>query len=404
MAWSATAKASASSSTDANSYATGSHTPAASRVLVAVVQNDKATTPDLPTVSGNGLTWSLLTDGTNSATIVKASGTQFRLSVLAALTGGSPSAGAVTADFGGVTQLGCIISVFELEIEGGVPASLAALVRQVKTGEDGVSGTLGSLTLDVAMLSTSRGISAFVHNINESVSPRANWTEIHDLTHGAPVRGLDSQYRLTAAEDTASASWASTANWLGVFIELKETGAGTSVAIAQATETDTAGTVTPGKAKDLAQASETDTAGTVTPAKSVAIGQAVETDTAGSIAPAVEGGTDVDIGQATETDTAQPIIPAKAVVIGQVVETDTAQPVTVAKAVLIGLATDTETVGPFTVAKTVLIGQALETDTAFDVVPVAGEARDVDWVFLEPTSRWATSEPTSRWTTGAPTL
>lgn len=318
MAWSVTAKASASSSTDATSYATGSHTPTASRVLIAVVQNDKATTPDIPTVSGNGLTWAILNDGTNDATFVKASGTQFRLSMFGALTGGSPSAGAVTADFAGVTQVGCIISVFEIEVEGGVPASLAALVRQVKTGEDASAGTSGSLTLTPSMLATGRGISAFVHNVNEAVNPRANWTEVHDLNHGAPVRGFDSQYRITAAEDTASASWASSANWIGVFVELKESGS--NIAGNQASTTATANTGSPQVAKPGTQATETDTPNTGAPAVAMpgALASTTVTASAGAAAVTPAGST------ATETDSAAAGTPALVVAGSLATETDTA--------------------------------------------------------------------------------
>lgn len=212
--------------------------------------------------------------------------------------------------------------------------------------------------------------------------------------------------RIVSATGTFSTtpSWTTARTAIGLIVTYRDgAAAGTTVNIGQASETDTAGAITAAKAKSTGQASETDTSGTIIPAKSLAIGQASETDTAGAIGPEVEGGTDITIGQATETDAAQPILVAKAVPIGQASETDTAEPVTVAKTVLIGLATETETVGPFTLAKAVLVAQATETDSAFDIAPMAGEPRDLDWVFGTPTTRWSTGALAGRWTTGAPT-
>jgi hypothetical protein len=113
----------------------------------------------------------------------------------------------------------------------------------------------------------------------------------------------------------------------------------TAVSIGQATETDTAGTVTPAKSLAIPQVAEADTAGTTSPAKSLAINQAAETDTADAV---TASGHSVPVPQATEADTAGAVTPAKAVPIGQTTETSTANSISsgLTVSVAIGLATE----------------------------------------------------------------
>lgn len=425
MAWSATAKASVSSSTGAASFATGSHTPAANRLLVAVVVNDRsAGTPTLPTVSGNGLTWELLKDPTTlaDATIVRATANQSRTSIFAALTGASPSAGAVTADFGGVTQIACVISVFEVEIDGGVPASVAAAVRQVKTGDDGGStATSGSITLDTAMLSTGRGVAAFTHHANEATTHRASWTEIHDLSHGAPTRGVDTQMRTDAAESTASATWATASNWAGLFVELKQSG-GVSVTGSRADETDTALGGTPAVAKPGALAGETDTALAGVPAVAKPGGLAAETDTAFAGTPAVAvagaradetdtafagssgGGSTVAGSRADETDTAFAGAPTVAATGGRAEETDTPAAGAPLVAVAGTLAVEVEVALAGAPAVVVAGSLATETDEAFGGAAVSGDPRDLDLVVAGGATKWRHGTAARKWTTGGARL
>lgn len=95
------------SSTDATSYATTSITPAANKLIIATVTSSKGTTPNTPTLSGNGLTWvQILTNNFDTV------GTQRTITMFRAM-GSSPTSGAVTADFGGATQTACTIIVDE---------------------------------------------------------------------------------------------------------------------------------------------------------------------------------------------------------------------------------------------------------------------------------------------------
>lgn len=149
-----------------------------------------------------------------------------------------------------------------------------------------------------------------------------------------------------------------------------------TVAIGQATETDTAQafTVTTTLAAAIGQASETDTAQALTPVtggsqQTVGIGQASESDAAQAFT--VTTTLSAAIGQVTETDTAQALTVSatRTAAIGQAQETDTAQALSpvVGGATLIGQASETDAAQPLTAVpgvRTVAIGQATEADSA----------------------------------------
>ena len=98
----------ASSGDDSNltTYTTASITPLANRLILAWVVNTKATTPDLPTLTGNDLTWVQVATTTFNVIAVPTS----RVTLFRAM-GSSPTAGAVSIDFAGVTQTSCAWSI-----------------------------------------------------------------------------------------------------------------------------------------------------------------------------------------------------------------------------------------------------------------------------------------------------
>ncbi len=113
MAATITHKASVTSGTNATSYATGSWTPTANRLALCTVQNELSGTPSEPTtLTGNTITYVKA-----AGYLDDTSGTQSRITTYIGLTGVAPSAGAVTADFGVETELGCNIVVEE--VDGG---------------------------------------------------------------------------------------------------------------------------------------------------------------------------------------------------------------------------------------------------------------------------------------------
>jgi hypothetical protein len=146
--------------------------------------------------------------------------------------------------------------------------------------------------------------------------------------------------------------------------------AGQTIAIGQATETDSAQPITwAPKNRLVRQATETDSAQAIAHRKLKAIGQPVENDSAQVITPALTGGGQtIAVAQATETDSAQAITHLKTKALGQPVETDSAQAITHRKAKALGQPFETDSAQPITAqlssGQTILLGQAVETDTA----------------------------------------
>lgn len=138
-----------------------------------------------------------------------------------------------------------------------------------------------------------------------------------------------------------------------------------SVAVAQASETDTAQAVGKAKVKAVGQAVETDTSIAITARKSKNLAQATETDTAEAVARAKSK----SVAQSTETDTAQAIARLKTKQVAQAIETDLAQPITRsgAKNIAVLQASEIDTSQPVARSKAKTFAQAFETDSAISI-------------------------------------
>jgi hypothetical protein len=210
------------SNTDLSSYANSSWTPPTSGlILLLVASRATSGTTNIPTVSGNNITW------TQIATVIAA----YRLTLFAADASGS-SAGVTTISFAGQTQFFCFASFFHatgVDLSGGVAA---AFVQSPVNNGSNVDNL--SVTLNAAGNSDNRPISGFFHAANEATTHRANWTEADDLANTFPNTALETQWRDDAFETTASASWASFVSALGIAAELKaDTGGGTPASASQ---------------------------------------------------------------------------------------------------------------------------------------------------------------------------
>lgn len=98
---------SGSDSSNVSSYTTASVTPTNGRLMLVAVLNTKGSTPDTPTLSGNGMTWTQQATITFNTIASPLSGATLFRGV------GTGTAGAITIDFGGVNQTGCAWSVNE---------------------------------------------------------------------------------------------------------------------------------------------------------------------------------------------------------------------------------------------------------------------------------------------------
>lgn len=202
------------SSADAASYTGSSVTPPTAGMVVGYILGARTAGPTTPTVSGWGVTWAQI-----GSTLSMAAGER-SLSLFAAdLTGATT--GAITVDFGGVTQIGCCASFFQVEgvdLSGGVAAAFV----QVKTATAS-TGTSGTVALDPAGNAANRPIAGWFHSTSEATTHRTDWTEMDDILGTSPSRALETQCREDAFETTASASWA-TSSFRGVIAaELKAT-------------------------------------------------------------------------------------------------------------------------------------------------------------------------------------
>lgn len=225
MAISMTALASLADTNNVSSYATGSYTPTANSLVVAWVLSSKGSVPDLPTFSGNGLTWVQVATVTFN-TIAAA---RSRLTLFRAM-GASPSAGAGTADFGGASQTGCAISVFELAgVDTGGTNGSAAVVQSATNNGDAV----GSLTVTLAAFGSSNNGAAagFATSNNLATNPDTGWTEIHDLTYATPGRSLETQWRADNDTSAVGTPSAGTPDMGGIAIEIKAATAGGGINI-----------------------------------------------------------------------------------------------------------------------------------------------------------------------------
>jgi hypothetical protein len=213
-------------STDATSFATASHTPPTGLVIAFVntrtANTDATSPPNIPTVTGNGLTW------TQIATVaynLSSSINRGRLSLFAANnTGGTGTAGATTFDFAGQTQTACQVSFFYVtgaDLSGGTAAAFV----QSPTNSGATLTTL-SVTLAAAGHADNRPIAGFAHSANEVATERTNWTEVDERANSSPTTALETQYRSDAFETTASASWASNVACAGIAAEIKATVSG----------------------------------------------------------------------------------------------------------------------------------------------------------------------------------
>lgn len=175
---------------------------------------------------------------------------------------------------------------------------------------------------------------------------------------------------LTTATETSSAGTLtpSAALPLTTTTETDTAGALTasqSPALTTATETDTAGSLVPTASLPLTTSTESDTAGTLTPSQVVPLSTATETDTAGSLTPAVV----VPLTTATETDTTSLAL-VVSLPLTTATETDTAGTLTVAGVtVALTTATETDTAGTLTLSESLTLTTALEADTAGTLTP-----------------------------------
>lgn len=209
--------------TDATSFATASVTPGSNKLqLLAVMNRFSSTPPTTPTVTGNGLTWVQVN------TIVTAVGEAYdnrRVTVFRAM-GAAPSAGTITIDFGGNTQLSCAWSLIEFDgVNTGGTNGSSAVVQSVLTSTTAGNATSQTITLAAFASANNMAHGVALHWSNEATTVGVDFTEVHDITITEGTMGFQTQYKLN--DTTVDTSWATNTRHSGIAIEIAEAAATT---------------------------------------------------------------------------------------------------------------------------------------------------------------------------------
>lgn len=363
----------------ASTFVTASVSPTGNRLILVTIHAYVSTgsvNPGTPTVTGNGITYTL-----EKAQDVDTSGVDRATMWVFRGMAASPSAGAITiASFGAVTPTRVAWSVDQSDANvdttgtngsGAIVQSVGAL--------SGSTATSLSINYAPAITAGNSGFSAFGHQVQEVKSPRASWTELADNI-SVTLANIETQYR--AAADTAgSATWVTGSRAGGIIVEVKtgvpagggggpmnpaaETDAAQAFgrqklrASGVTAETDTAQPVTRGKLRALGASAETEAAVPVSRVKRKALGVAAETDTATLITSGGKAAL-----PALETDTALPVGRRKLRAVGTAVETETASVLARAKRRLAAFAAEVEAAVLLARGKRATVGPAAETDSA----------------------------------------
>lgn len=211
MAIGVTNRSNVFSTTNATSYATAtSYTPTAGNLLLAWVENTKASTPDAPTMSGNGQTWNLL----GSALLFTSVATPNKRLALYYAVVASPSAGTVTANFGANTQTGCDIIVDEWS---GVDTTGGNQFVQNPTANTDAIQLSGSLTFSA--LSNPANVATAGYGVNDNTgSITCSQTLIAQGSYATPATGLATGW---TTGTTLQFTTGSSGRWAMIGVELK---------------------------------------------------------------------------------------------------------------------------------------------------------------------------------------
>lgn len=205
--------------TNINNYSGTSWTPPTTGLLIVDVHSAQTSgNPPIPIPGGNNLLFY------NIQTVLGGASGGHRLTRFGANLTGSIT-GETGFVFTGSSQLCCRVSFYyasgtSVDLTQGVTGSFVQ--SPTASGND----TTGTITLSAAGNSNNRPIAAFIHLANEGKTPRTNWTELDDLAGSAPISANETQFRADAFETTASATWATLAQWAGIASEIKAAAVG----------------------------------------------------------------------------------------------------------------------------------------------------------------------------------
>lgn len=202
---------------DLSVYTTASVSPTAGRVqFIAVVGNETGSTPAVPTVTGAGLTWSLVT----SQTYNDNAGT-FTRRVCLFVGSGTPSTGALTITFA-ATQLRCGWAVVEFTNVDTVSPVVQSASTRLETDTPNFSG----LSLSTYSHASNAGFAIFSTDVTNATTQEAGWTELVDQF--SDTLGLEVAWTATP-DTTITATSGGNADWGVIACELRNAGLATTI-------------------------------------------------------------------------------------------------------------------------------------------------------------------------------
>src|SRR6266704_2612824 len=201
---------------------TSSIAPGANRLILAWIVNTNNQTPDLPTLSGNGLTWVVA-----STAVWNAGKPTFldRITLYRAM-GTSPTAGSVTISFSsGQESIAWSIVEFSGVDTSGTNGSGA--VVQTATGTDDAAGPSGlTITLPSA-IGSGNATAGGLGNAGAaaaSISPGAGYTAFSEVYLSGPQSDLRAQWRADGSA-TVNATQSGSFPMGGIAVEIRAAGA-----------------------------------------------------------------------------------------------------------------------------------------------------------------------------------
>lgn len=185
----------------------GSNNFIAGRLYLIFVTTTKATTPETPTMSGTGQTWTQINTVANSTQRI----TAFRFYCTADNTNDATI-------FVGPNQTSYIINRYE--ITGMLTTGTNGSDAIVQSAVNNATGANPSITLSSITSSRNAVIVGLSNNTNPfSGTAEAGWTENYDGGTTLPTGGY-TMYRLNTTDNTPVVTAASS-DWVGIGVEIK---------------------------------------------------------------------------------------------------------------------------------------------------------------------------------------
>lgn len=204
------------SSTDATSYSTASITPAANSLLLLAIETDRAlgdsVAPTTPVPSGLGATWIQIQN-----VYFDQSGSTYRLTVFYGV--GATGSGAITIDYGGVTQYGCSWIVDQVL---GATRSAPIIKQSKKSAEPAASLEASiSLSLDASITPGNVVWMCATWEAVDTGTAENGWTLLTTAAgHSSPSATLASMARGDNVDNSGTISWTFSAFAGAVIVEI----------------------------------------------------------------------------------------------------------------------------------------------------------------------------------------